>query len=140
MQLPAHVCHERLSAAQVGYLSTVGHDQVPHIVPITFCVVGDILYTAVDHKPKASTNLRRLRNIRENPRVSVLVDHYSDDWTQLWWVRADGSATLGDDTDTLDDAREVLAAKYDQYRERQPQGPVIAVSVGRLTGWAAGSA
>ena len=59
-------------------------------MPVTFAVLGDIIVIAIDHKPKRSMNLKRLRNIADNPRVSLLVDRYDDDWSQLWWVRADG--------------------------------------------------
>lgn len=140
MRLPADICRQRLTEARVGYLGTVGLDQVPHVVPITFSLVDDVLYTAVDQKPKTTTRLRRLRNIAENPRVTILVDHYADDWAQLWWVRADGSATILDDADARDAAIEALVAKYVQYRLHRPEGPALAIQVERLSGWAAASA
>ena len=63
-------------------------------IPREMAVTGDWIFHVVDHKPKRTTNLKRLRNILENPRVSVLADHYSDQWEELWWVRADGRALL----------------------------------------------
>lgn len=144
MQLTAPSCRERLEAARVGRLATAGADRRPHLVPITFAVLGDRLVTAVDQKPKTTTALRRLRNIAENPSVSVLCDHYADDWTQLWWVRVDGVATLlgdgdGDSDSDSDRARPAalaaLAAKYPQYQQDPPRGPVISVDIERLTGW-----
>ncbi len=98
---------------------------------------GDRIYSAVDAKPKSSTDLRRLRNIRANPRVAVLADHYEDDWGRLWWVRADGQATILDDPAAMAQALALLAARYPQYRAQPPGGPVISIRVTRWTGWAA---
>ena len=83
-----------LSAARVARLATVTAAGLPHIVPVTFAVHDGVIYTAVDAKPKSTRLLRRLDNIRHNPGVAVLADHYEDDWAALWWVRADGSATF----------------------------------------------
>src|SRR5207244_611648 len=80
--------------AKVARLATIGAGGKPHVVPITFAVDGDTIYFAVDAKPKRTTDLKRLRNIAANSSVSVLVDHYEDDWTKLWWVRVDGTARL----------------------------------------------
>ena len=104
-------------------------------MPIVFTIVGDRLCTAVDAKPKGGTVLRRLANIAVNPRVSVLVDRYDDDWTQLWWARTDGTAQLRD----IDRADvKLLASRYPQYREQPPPGPLIVVTVERWSGWTAG--
>ena len=72
-------------AARVARLATVSATGQPHLVPVTFAVDGDMIYTAVDHKPKTTTRLRRLANIAANPQVTLLADHYADDWDQLWW-------------------------------------------------------
>src|SRR6266480_3230046 len=85
---------QHLAASTVARLATIAEDGKPHIVPMVFALEGDIVYFAVDAKPKKSTNLKRLRNIAANPAVSVLADHYEDDWTKLWWVRADGTARV----------------------------------------------
>ncbi len=124
----------RLFEARVGRLATAGTDGRPHVVPITFAFDGESLFFAVDAKPKRTTDLKRLRNIAANPAVSVLVDHYEDDWTRLWWVRVDGTARIVEDTAP---ALEVLARKYEQYRRTRPPGPVVAISIDRMTGWAA---
>ena len=87
----------RLAAARVARLATADRDGQPHLVPVTFAVDGDLIYTAVDHKPKTTANLRRLRNIRENPRVALLADYYAEDWVALWWVRVDGRASIIED-------------------------------------------
>src|SRR4051795_978279 len=85
----------RFAAAHVARLATAGTDGRPHLVPVVFALDGDTLYTAVDDvKPKATTRLRRLANIAANPAVALLADHYEDDWSALWWVRADGTGRL----------------------------------------------
>ena len=122
-----------LDEARVARLATVDAQGNPHVVPITFAVDGDTIYFAVDAKPKRSTDLKRVRNIATHPGVSLLVDHYDDDWNRLWWVRVDGSARVVDSTRAL----ELLERKYPQYRTARPPGPVVAISIQRMTGWAA---
>ncbi|WBB63037.1 TIGR03668 family PPOX class F420-dependent oxidoreductase [Streptomyces sp. WMMC500] len=136
MNLSEAEARQRLRNARVLRLATVDAEGTPHQVPATFATRGDdTLVTAVDLKPKRHTNLRRLRNIRENRRVCALVDEYSDDWTQLWWVRADGFARILDGVDR-EAPLESLAAKYPQYERDRPDGPVIEITVTRVTGWA----
>ncbi|GAA3215957.1 TIGR03668 family PPOX class F420-dependent oxidoreductase [Nonomuraea helvata] len=125
----------RFREERVARLATASRDGAPHLVPVTFAVVADRVVTAIDHKPKTTTALRRLRNIRENPRVSLLADHYEDDWARLWWARADGLARIVEEGPEREPALDALAAKYGQYRERRPDGPVILVDVTRWTGW-----
>ena len=131
----------RFAAASVARLATVSAHNRPHLVPITFALAGpDTIVTAVDHKPKRTTALRRLANIRANPGVSLLVDHYGDDWAELWWARADGTAIVlepDDDPAARAAAVEALEQHYDAYRERPPSGAIIVVSVRRWSGWAA---
>lgn len=119
----------------VARLATVGDDGKPHIVPMVFALDGDTIYFAVDAKPKQSTNLKRLRNIAANPAVSVLADHYEDDWTKLWWVRADGTARVVTDAANARRATDLLVAKYAQYRTARPEGPVVAIHIDRIIGW-----
>jgi PPOX class probable F420-dependent enzyme len=119
-------------AARVARLATVDRDGRPHVVPICFVVDGTTLYTAVDEKPKRTRRLRRLDNIAANPRVEVLIDHYEDDWSKLWWVRLRGRARIVEDPRAVD----LLAAKYPQYRERPPAGPVIAIEIEERSEWA----
>lgn len=138
MNLSEQEARDRLSSARVARLATVGADGRPHIVAFTFAVVDDRILHAVDHKPKRTTDLRRMRNIRENPHVSVLADHYDDqDWGRLWWVRADGEARVVEDEGRAEPVR-LLGEKYRQYRDHPPAGPVIEVRVRRWTGWAYG--
>jgi PPOX class probable F420-dependent enzyme len=125
----------RFAAARSARLATAGGDGRPHVVPICFALDDDdTLYTAVDHKPKRTTKLRRLANIAANPNVSVLADHYEDeDWIRLWWARADGTARVlpGGHAHAV----ALLQARYAPYRENPPQGPVIAIAVARWSGW-----
>ena len=128
---------DRLSAARSARLATANADGTPHLVPIVFAYDDGHIYSAIDQKPKSTVNLKRLRNIRENPHVSVLVDHYSDDWDQLWWVRADGTARVLEAGASHERAIDLLVEKYDQYQDRRPKGPVVDVEVDRVLGWAA---
>lgn len=130
-------CRARLSSARVGRLATVRPDGDPHVVVCCFAVHGDRLWTAVDAKPKTTTRLQRLDNIRAHPRASLLVDHYEEDWDELWWVRADGAAALLEAGAEHDAAVGALVAKYPQYEAAPPAGPVIAVEVARWVGWSA---
>ncbi|TDU03412.1 PPOX class probable F420-dependent enzyme [Streptomyces sp. 846.5] len=135
MELEPAEADRRLRRARVARLATASVGGEPHLVPITYAFDGTHLYFVIDHKPKSSMNLRRLRNIAENPQVSVLVDHYSDDWEALWWVRADGRARIWECGDARNSAVELLAGCYPQYREHVPAGPVVAIAVGRISGW-----
>jgi PPOX class probable F420-dependent enzyme len=136
VRLAADEARARFAAARVARLATVSADGRPHVVPIVFAVDGDVLYTAVDAKPKSTRTLRRLANIAANPQVAVLVDHYADDWTQLWWVRADGTARLLTAAAAAR-ALELLTARYPQYETQPPPGPVLAIEISAWTGWQA---
>ena len=127
----------RIKTAMVARLATIGPDGRPHIVPITFASADGSLYFAVDQKPKRTRNLQRLRNIVANPAVSVLVDHYEDDWSTLWWVRVDGTARIVEEGPEFDEAISLLSARYEQYRSNRPAGPVVEIKVERMTGWSA---
>ncbi|WP_188194505.1 TIGR03668 family PPOX class F420-dependent oxidoreductase [Nonomuraea sp. SYSU D8015] len=131
------LARERFGGERVARLATVSGDGAPHLVPVVFALTGDRVVTAIDHKPKTTANLRRLRNIAENPEVSLLVDHYDEDWSRLWWVRADGPARVVESGTDRESALDALAAKYPHYRDRRPAGPVIVVDVTRWTGWSA---
>lgn len=126
----------RFGAAPVARLATVDDHQRPHLVPLVFALDGRRVYSAVDTKPKRSTNLKRLRNIASHSHVSLLVDHYEDDWTQLWWVRVDGRATTIEG-DGRQRGLDLLAEKYSQYRADPPPGPMIVVDVEAIKGWSA---
>ncbi len=125
----------RLAGSKIAHLATVSAQGRPHIVPIVFALEGDTLYFAVDAKPKKTTRLTRLKNIAANPAVSVLVDHFEDDWNALWWVRADGTAHILTDDAHAERAIDLLANRYQQYVTERPHGPVVAIHIDRLTGW-----
>jgi PPOX class probable F420-dependent enzyme len=152
MRLTDEDARVRLASVPVVHLATADAAGRPHVVVATFApdfgadpgagsgagpgTGGDRLYTAVDAKPKTTRDLRRLRNIHENPRVAVLADHYEDDWTRLWWVRADATAEIVEDPDAMARPIALLRERYPQYREAPPEGPVIAIAVERWSGWA----
>jgi PPOX class probable F420-dependent enzyme len=128
---------ERLASARAARLATVRPDGSPHIVPVVFALSGETALMPVDHKPKRTTDLQRLRNIAAEPRAALLVDAYDDDWTALWWVRLDGRASLVEpDSAGYDDAVAVLAVKYEQYRQNPITGPIVALAIERWTDWA----
>jgi PPOX class probable F420-dependent enzyme len=138
MRINQQEARTSFESAPVARLATAGKDQRPHLVPVTFAVVGDTVVTAVDHKPKSTTRLRRLRNVDENRQVCLLADHYADDWSQLWWVRADGEAAIVG-ADERPDLVRALEDKYIQYREQPPREALIVVDVERWIGWSASS-
>jgi PPOX class probable F420-dependent enzyme len=136
----------RFAAARVAVLSTVDKTGASHLVPITFALTealagthpaGSVIFSAVDGKPKRATRLRRHANIEAEPRVSLLVQHWHEDWSLLWWVRAGGRATVSDEPATVERAIGLLRAKYEQYASVDVHGPVIEIAVERWYGWSA---
>lgn len=139
MRLDDAEARHRFTQSRVARLATVDAGGRPHLVPVVFAVVRETVYSAVDAKPKSSKDLRRLANVRGNPAVSLLTDHYADgDWAALWWARADGEGRVlaSDDAEAVA-ALDALATRYPQYREQRPDGPVLAVDVRRWSGWTA---
>ena len=125
----------RLTAARVARLATTDPDGRPHLVPIVFALDGDTLYSAVDRKPKRSRKLRRIENARARPDVTVLVDHYEEDWARLWWIRLRGRARVLDEGEERERALALLREKYEQYRIEPPDGPVLAVDLTDVRAW-----
>jgi PPOX class probable F420-dependent enzyme len=128
---PRAIAEERLGLARVGRLATVTAAGRPHVVPVCFALSGGRIFTAVDAKPKVTTELARLENVRATGRASLLVDHYEEDWSELWWVRVDGIAEVIRSESAID----ALAEKYEQYRTARPTGPVIAIEPERWRSW-----
>ena len=126
----------RFAASPVARLSTVRPDGGPHVVPVVFALVGDTVFSAVDAKPKRTTELQRLANVRAEPRCALLVDHYDDDWRRLWWVRADGAGAVVDGPTDQHPGIQALVQRFRQYRDEPPSGPLLVVTVRRWTGWA----
>jgi PPOX class probable F420-dependent enzyme len=136
MKLSPSEARRRFVASPVARLATADAEGRPHVVPVTFAAEGDFVFFAVDHKPKSTWDLRRLRNIRENPRVALLVDHYDPDWTTLWWTRADGHAEIRE-SDARPTPIRLLQATYEQYADHPPAGPLVAIRVHTWSGWTA---
>jgi PPOX class probable F420-dependent enzyme len=126
-----------IEAARVARLATIDADGRPHLVPVVFALGGDTLYSAVDAKPKRSRRLRRIENARARPDVTVLVDEYDEDWSQLWWARLRGRARVLDEGEEFDRALALLAGKYAQYRDAPPGGPVLAMDITEWREWSA---
>ncbi len=140
MKLEEDEARRRFSSARVARLATIGEEGRPHVVPVSFAVVGNVIWSAVDElKPKTTSWLRRLANVSAHPAVSFLADYYDDaDWSLLWWVRADGTGRVVPSIDDAPEARRALCARYRQYAARPPAGPALAVDVERWVGWAGG--
>ncbi|MFI1159227.1 TIGR03668 family PPOX class F420-dependent oxidoreductase [Streptomyces sioyaensis] len=132
---------ERFVRARVAHLATIDDAGRPHLVPVVFALAGDTVVFAVDHKPKRSSQLKRLTNIRAHPEVCLLVDDYDEDWDLLWWARADGTATVLPPAETSAASAQyvrLLREKYgQQYADRPPAGPVVEIVVSRWSGWRA---
>lgn len=126
----------RFAQARVLRLGTADAVGKPHLVPATFAILGDVVAIAVDHKPKRHSNLKRLRIVQENPAVTLLVDHFDEDWDALWWIRADGDAQVIEN-ELAHELVDALVDKYEQYRDHRPVGPVIKIQVNRWSGWSA---
>jgi PPOX class probable F420-dependent enzyme len=140
MEGPQSRARDRFAAARVARLGTVTPDGGPHLVPVVFVLEPgrDVAWTVVDSKPKSTRALRRLANIEANPRVSLLVDHYEDDWATLWWVRADGDAAVVEVRDPeASSALDALARKYPAYVAERPTGPMVRVAIDTWRAWTA---
>ena len=134
--LSADTAWERLASARMAYLGTVRADGRPHVVPIVFAVEDRVVYSIADPKPKQGLDLLRHRNIAVNPSVTLLVDAYDEDWSKLWWVRADGMARVVEDGAERDMTVRLLRAKYPQYAAwKTPFGAATVIEVERVTSW-----
>jgi PPOX class probable F420-dependent enzyme len=130
-------CWELLGSARVARFATVAADGRPSVVPVCFAIGGETIYHAVDHKPKTTRALARLDHVRAEPRAALLADHYAENWSALWWVRADGVARVLAEGAEAEAGLDLLVTRYPQYRERRPDGPVVALDVQRISGWSA---
>ena len=129
---------ELLNQTPVGHLATADNTGRPHVIPFCFACDGESIYSALDAKPKSGNlrGLRRVRNILENPRVSVVIDHYEADWSRLWYLLVQGHAELLEPGVEHVGALALLRAKYPQYREMDLESnPVIKITPERATGW-----
>lgn len=135
--IDANNARRRFAASPIAHLATVTAERAPHVVPCCFAVLDDTIVTAIDGKVKSTLALKRLANIAEHPAVSMVVDHYEDDWSQLWWVRADGPAEVITEGAAYETALDQLAAKYRQYRDLRPRGAVIVIRPTTWRSWTA---
>ena len=133
--MDATTMRERVGTARVARLGTVTAAGRAHLVPCCFALMESTVYSAVDAKPKSRSTLQRLSNIAGDARVSLLIDHYEEDWSSLWWVRLDGRARLVAATTELEEATQALIAKYPQYHDVAIPGPVIAIDIDTWRGW-----
>jgi PPOX class probable F420-dependent enzyme len=134
-EMDSGLARRRVAEARVARLATITPDGRPHLVPCCFSLAGDVVYTAVDRKPKSTLELVRVRNIAANPSVSLVIDHYEEDWASLWWVRLDGTAEVLPEGTARDSALEALTAKYAQYGGVAIPGPAIALQIERWVSW-----
>jgi PPOX class probable F420-dependent enzyme len=122
----------------VARLGTVGPSGTVRMVPCCFALDGGRVVSAVDQKPKTTIALARLADITRTGRATLLIDHYDEDWSALWWVRVAGSAVVHARDDPLvARALAALGAKYAQYRTAPPPGPVLSVALDTVTSWRA---
>lgn len=127
-----------LDKERVAVLGTTRPDGSVHLVPVVFAVSSDTVVTAVDWKAKSGRKLARLTNIEANPTVSLLTHRYDDaDWDRLRWIRLDGSAVITESGGDYEQAVEALVAKYPQYLDRPPEGPVIVITPENINSWEA---
>jgi PPOX class probable F420-dependent enzyme len=123
----------RFADGRVARLATVARDGRPRVVPCCFVLTGDVVYSAVDEKPKTSPDLARLKDMAVHPDVTFVVDHYTEDWDDVWWARIRGTARMATgDEEVL--AVALLRDKYPQYRSHQ-LARVVAVDVTEVRGW-----
>ncbi|MGC1813513.1 MAG: pyridoxamine 5'-phosphate oxidase family protein [Solirubrobacterales bacterium] len=128
--------NELLDTARVGLLGLVDDEGAPRVLPVTFALAEGRIWSAIDQKPKRAGEPARLRYLRRDPRAALTVDHYSDDWEELAWVQVLGTVRI------LDQAEGAaglggLSAKYEQYREKRPPGPLLALRPERYLWWRA---
>jgi len=137
VRLTADEAQRRFLGSPIARLATIAEDGAPRVVPVVFALVDDALVHVVDHKPKSTPDLARLRDVAAEPRVALLVDAYDADWTRLWWARADAVAEVVTGGPTWRRAVAALQQRYVQYREVPPTGPVVRAVVRRWSGWSA---
>lgn len=126
---------QRVHDARVARLGTITAHGQPHLVPCCFALRDDVAYTAVDAKPKTTFTLRRVENLIANPVACLLVDHYDEEWSALWWVRLDGTGRVADSPGEIRRATRALVAKYPQYHQTAIPGPVVALDITKWTTW-----
>jgi len=133
--LPAWA-RDLLQAERVARFAFVDKDDRPRVLPVTFAVAGELVWSAIDEKPKRTAEPARVRYLRRKPEAALLVDVYDDDWSRLAWVQLLGRIEVVP-VDSAPDAVAALAAKYEQYSRRTPPGPLLRLTVDRALRWRA---
>jgi PPOX class probable F420-dependent enzyme len=131
-----------LSSQKVAYLATTDVHAQPHLVPVVFVRMDEDIFICIDEKPKKHRFLKRLANIKANPKISLLVDNYDDNWQELRWVRVDGTAILLENTDesrvVFESVISTLRDKYPQYQTMDlSRGPLIRITINAIASWQA---
>lgn len=134
--LEPDICRERFAAGRVARLGTIDAEGRAHLVPVVFALDGEVAFSPIDHKPKTTPDLVRARNIARDPRVTLLVDHYEDDWTLLWWVRSRGLGEILERGSAWQTAVDALTVKYPRYRDEPLTERILAISISEWSGWA----
>ena len=133
--LPAWA-RELIISSPVARLGLLDERDLPRVLPVTFSVFEQALWSAIDHKPKRSTEPARVRRLRRRPEATLLVDAYFDDWSRLRWVELRGHVSVVAASDAPQ-ALAKLAAKYDQYRAKPPPGPLLRLAPESFACWRA---
>jgi len=139
VEIPAAATRRLLESAPLGRLATLGPDGAPVAVPIVYVLIGDELWSPVDGKPKSGRVLARVRNVRRDPRVCVLIDEYTADWRQLWWIRIDGKARV-ERPEADSPALSTLRRKYPQYATTpvlDESATLLVVRIANVNTWCA---
>ncbi len=131
-----------IKARRVAHLATADASGVPHLIPICFAYDGERFYSVLDQKPKRTslTRLKRVRNILSNPNVALVLDHYEEAWSRLWYVLVTGTAQLiypeGQEREEHQRAIGLLGEKYPQYRSMDiAENPMIKITPVRIVRW-----
>jgi PPOX class probable F420-dependent enzyme len=128
--------HELLVDTRVGRLGLLDDEGRPRVLPVTFAVADGEIWSAIDQKPKSSSKPARVRYLRRDPRAALMVDRYSDDWDELAWVQVLGRVRIVEMAEGPAGLA-ALTAKYEQYREESPPGPLLALEPERCLSWRA---
>jgi PPOX class probable F420-dependent enzyme len=132
---PRHL--SSLLRSRRGVLGTIGPDGSPNVLPVCYTWAGDVIWTAIDAKPKSTDQLQRVRDVKAHPHITFMVDRWDEDWTRLAWLQAHGSASILPGGPETEKAYAALRDKYHQYDDTKLDGPVIRIDVDRWVGWAA---
>ena len=128
--------HALLEDERTATLATIAADGRPHLVPVCFALEAGAIVIAIDEKPKRGGELARLRNLARDPRASLLVQHYADDWTELAWVRCEGRGAVLPRGDERPGALTALRGRYPRYATMELERlPLIVMGVERVVSW-----